>query len=290
MKADLRWWRDDETDVAGAVFKTVRRIQQMQGDRITALLEALCLYDDWQALGLVLGDFAVRRTEIKGRLALNMIRSCCDTVHAEIIQSRPRPMFLTAGGDFTLRRKGERMGKFIEGVFSETDFDDIASQCALDALVCGYGAVRTTRRGPKAEALGVLRTLPADPLPQRLAELQAELRALLVELRPDVVAVERVFFQVNVRTAMSVGQASGLARAEAVASGAAVTQYSPNEVKLAVTGDGAADKAQVQVMVQRLLGLATAPSPPDAADAAALALCHLAHAPLLATIGGGQPR
>lgn len=142
MTADLRWWRDDETDVAGAVFRTVRRIQQMQGDRITALLEALCLYDDWQALGLVLGDFAVRRTEIKGRLALNMIRSCCDTVHAEIIQSRPRPMFLTAGGDFTLRRKGERMGKFIEGVFSETDFDDIASQCALDALVCGYGAVR----------------------------------------------------------------------------------------------------------------------------------------------------
>lgn len=155
---------------------------------------------------------------------------------------------------------------------------------------CGYGAVRTTRRGPKAEALGVLRTLPADPLPQRLAELQAELRALLVELRPDVVAVERVFFQVNVRTAMSVGQASGLAMAEAVASGAAVAQYSPNEVKLAVTGDGAADKAQVQVMVQRLLGLATAPSPPDAADAAALALCHLAHAPLLATIGGGHQR
>ena len=155
---------------------------------------------------------------------------------------------------------------------------------------CGYGAVRTTRRGPKAEALGVLRTLPADPLPQRLAELQAELRALLVELRPDVVAVERVFFQVNVRTAMSVGQASGLAMAEAVASGAAVAQYSPNEVKLAVTGDGAANKAQVQVMVQRLLGLATAPSPPDAADAAALALCHLAHAPLLATIGGGHQR
>ncbi len=155
---------------------------------------------------------------------------------------------------------------------------------------CGYGAVRTTRRGPKAEALGVLRTLPADPLPQRLDELQAELRALLVELRPVVVAVERVFFQVNVRTAMSVGQASGLAMAEAVASGAAVAQYSPNEVKLAVTGDGAADKAQVQVMVQRLLGLATAPSPPDAADAAALALCHLAHAPLLATIGGGHQR
>jgi crossover junction endodeoxyribonuclease RuvC len=93
-----------------------------------------------------------------------------------------------------------------------------------------------------------------------------------------VVAVERVFFQVNVRTAMSVGQASGLAMAEAVNAGCDVAQYSPNEVKLAVTGDGAADKTQVQVMVRRLLALQTEPRPADAADAAALALCHLAHA------------
>jgi crossover junction endodeoxyribonuclease RuvC len=77
-----------------------------------------------------------------------------------------------------------------------------------------------------------------------------------------VVAVERVFFQVNVRTAMSVGQASGLAMAEAVNAGCDVAQYSPNEVKLAVTGDGAADKAQVQVMVQRLLASGPRPGPP----------------------------
>lgn len=144
---------------------------------------------------------------------------------------------------------------------------------------CGYGAVRTTPAGPRAEAIGVLRTSPDLALPARLAELQAELRALIAELQPDVVAVERVFFQVNVRTAMSVGQASGLAMAEAFSAGCEVAQYSPNEVKLAVTGDGAADKAQVTTMVQRLLSLRTPPKPADAADAAALALCHLAHAP-----------
>jgi len=134
-------------------------------------------------------------------------------------------------------------------------------------------------------AIGVLRTAADDPLPQRLAELQAELRALIAELRPAVVAVERVFFQVNVRTAMAVGQASGIAMAEAVAAGCEVVQYSPNEVKLAVAGDGAADKGQVQRMVQTLLGLTSPPRPADAADAAALALCHLAHAPVAQRIG-----
>ena len=159
---------------------------------------------------------------------------------------------------------------------------------------CGYGAVRATRSGPRVEAIGVIRTEPSLPLPARLAELQAELRQLIAELRPDVVAVERVFFQVNVRTAMSVGQASGLAMAEAHAAGCEVAQYSPNEVKLAVTGDGAADKEQVQAMVQRLLSLRTAPRPADAADAAALALCHLAHAPTIrrqrAAMAGVSPR
>ena len=155
---------------------------------------------------------------------------------------------------------------------------------------CGYGAVRLVGREPRAQAIGVLRTAPSMPLPERLAELQGELRALMVELRPDVVAVERVFFQVNVRTAMSVGQASGLAMAEAVAVGAAVVQYSPNEVKLAVAGDGSAGKEEVQAMVQRLLGLAAPPRPADAADAAALALCHLAHAPAAARVAAATRR
>jgi crossover junction endodeoxyribonuclease RuvC len=149
---------------------------------------------------------------------------------------------------------------------------------------CGYACVESSRSGPRCTALGVLRTDPQVALPLRLAELQAELRVLLREARADVVAIERVFFQVNVRTAMAVGQASGLAMVEAVSAGAEVVQYSPNEVKAAVTGDGAADKAAVQQMVQRLLGLAAPPKPADAADAAALALCHLAHAPMRARV------
>lgn len=152
---------------------------------------------------------------------------------------------------------------------------------------CGYACVQRTAAGPRAVGIGVLRTDPADPMPSRLAELQAELRELMDEFRPDAVAVERVFFQVNVRTAMSVGQASGLALAEAASRKLEVAQYSPNEVKLAVAGDGAAAKDQIQRMVQQLLGLAEPPRPADAADAAALALCHLAHAGLRARLVSG---
>ncbi len=145
---------------------------------------------------------------------------------------------------------------------------------------CGYAVLAGGAGQPKAVAIGVIRTPTDVDLPSRLAMLQVELRALLVEHRPDAVAVERVLFQVNARTAMSVGQASGIAMAEAASSGAAVVQYSPNEVKQAVAGYGAADKEQVQRMVQTLLGLAEVPRPPDAADAAALALCHLAMGPM----------
>lgn len=149
---------------------------------------------------------------------------------------------------------------------------------------CGYGAVRTDGHGAQAVAVGVLTTSPSAPLPMRLAELQRELRALLVELAPDVVAVERVFFQVNVRTAMSVGQASGLAMAEAASAGCEVVQYSPNQVKEAVAGSGAAGKPEMERMVQSLLGIEAPLRPVDAADAVALALCHLAHAPRLALV------
>ena len=154
---------------------------------------------------------------------------------------------------------------------------------------CGYGAVEAAApggRGAKAIAVGVLRTPPDAPLPQRLAELQRELRALIAEFQPDAVAVERVFFQTNVRTAIGVAQASGLALAEAAAAGAVVAEYTPNQVKEAVTGYGAAGKDQVQRMVQTLLGLAAPPKPADAADAAALALCHLAHEPARSVVRG----
>jgi crossover junction endodeoxyribonuclease RuvC len=151
---------------------------------------------------------------------------------------------------------------------------------------CGYGCLARERApGPASVvAMGVITTRPADELPARLAALHAELQRLLEELHPEVVAVERLFFQTNARTAMSVGQASGLVLATASAAGARVEQYTPNEVKQTVAGYGAAPKEQVQRMVQAQLKLAEPPRPPDVADALALALCHLAVAPLEARV------
>ncbi len=150
---------------------------------------------------------------------------------------------------------------------------------------CGYACIHSEgANNVRAVALGVITTPPSDPLPNRLAELRGELALLVAEFKPDVVAVEHVFFQNNVRTAMSVGQASGLALAEAAASGCIVVQYTPNQVKETVTGYGAANKGQVQRMVQARLKLTAPPKPADAADAAALALCHLAFAPMRASV------
>ena len=157
---------------------------------------------------------------------------------------------------------------------------------------CGFGLVGRHAGEYRAVTAGVLTTPPAHPLPERLASLAAELAALIAEHRPDVVVVERVFFQTNVRTAMSVGQASGLALAAAATAGCTVVQYTANEVKQSVTGYGAATKEQVQRMVQSLLALPAPPRPADAADALALALCHLGIAPRLERVrmAGGPPR
>jgi crossover junction endodeoxyribonuclease RuvC len=145
---------------------------------------------------------------------------------------------------------------------------------------CGYGAVDGAGGRLEAVAYGHLTTPPEMALADRLAGLWQDLTALLAEFRPDVVVVERVLFQANARTAMSVGQASGLALAAASRAGCSVAQYSPNEVKLAVAGYGAATKEQVQRMVQVLLRLADPPRPADRADALALAVCHLSGAGL----------
>ena len=152
---------------------------------------------------------------------------------------------------------------------------------------CGYGVVERSGRRPHAVAAGVLRTDPALDVARRLAALQADLRELLAEHRPMVVAVERVLFQVNARTAIPVAQAAGIAMAEGVAAGAEVVEYSPNQVKQAVAGFGGADKEQVGRMVQTLLGIAAPLRPADAADAVALALCHLAHAPMRGRVAAG---
>lgn len=141
---------------------------------------------------------------------------------------------------------------------------------------CGYCVVRADRRRSTAVAMGVLRTQPHHRVPMRLAEIAVDVEALLDEFRPDAVAVERVLFQVNVSTAMGVGQAAGVVMAAAARRGMDVAEYSPNEVKDAVAGFGGADKQQVQAMVQVLLELREPPRPADAADAAAVALTHLA--------------
>ena len=145
---------------------------------------------------------------------------------------------------------------------------------------CGYGVVERSGRRPRAVAAGVLRTDPALDVPHRLAILRDDVRALIAEHRPAVVAIERVLFQVNARTAIPVAQAAGVAMVEGVSAGAEVVEYSPNQVKQAVAGFGGADKAQIGRMVQTLLGIATPLRPADAADAVAIALCHLAHAPM----------
>jgi crossover junction endodeoxyribonuclease RuvC len=158
-------------------------------------------------------------------------------------------------------------------------FDDVArgrTVLGIDPGLsrCGFGAVAERAGGPRALRYGTLRTDARVPVPERLAALLGDLEVLLDDVDPAVVVVERVLFQTNVRTAISVGQASGLALALAARRGIPVVQYSPNEVKLAVAGDGGADKVAVQTMVARLLGLRARPEPADAADALALALTH----------------
>lgn len=156
---------------------------------------------------------------------------------------------------------------------------------------CGYAVLDTGRPGgARLVALGVFTTPPDLAVPDRLHALQADVRDLAAEHPPDAVAVERILFSVNVRTAIGVAQAAGIVMVEAIAAGAQVTEYSPNEIKQAVTGDGAADKTQIETMVQRLLQIDRPIRPVDAADAAAIALCHVARAPMLARIAAAGGR
>jgi crossover junction endodeoxyribonuclease RuvC len=153
---------------------------------------------------------------------------------------------------------------------------------------CGYAVVEQHAGQVRAIAVGVLRTDPTWDLADRLVMLGDDIRQLLAEYEPGAVAIERILFQVNVRTAIPTAQASGILMAEARRAGATVTAYSPNTVKQTVAGDGAADKDQIGRMVQRTLGLAQPLRPADAADAVAIALCHLAHAPLAGRIASAS--
>jgi crossover junction endodeoxyribonuclease RuvC len=140
---------------------------------------------------------------------------------------------------------------------------------------CGVGVVDVApNRMARMVHVEVLRTPPEQPLELRLLDLGRGLAALLDEYEPDAFAVERVFAQQNVPSVMGVAQISGIALHHAAERGIPVGLHTPSEVKAAITGYGAADKAQVTTMVTKVLGLATPPKPADAADALALAICH----------------
>jgi crossover junction endodeoxyribonuclease RuvC len=148
--------------------------------------------------------------------------------------------------------------------------------------ITGFGLVEGAHP-PRAHRAGVIRTSTDMSLPDRLAELHRGLTDVLLETRPDVIALETIFTNRNLRTAISVGRASGVALLVAAQAGLPVFEYVPTAVKSAVTGDGSANKGQVQQMVTRLLHLQDSPKPADAADALAIALCHLRIAPLEAS-------
>jgi crossover junction endodeoxyribonuclease RuvC len=140
----------------------------------------------------------------------------------------------------------------------------------------GYGLVRENQDGSlSAVDFGAILT-PADmPMPLRLLELYQKIKQILFLHRPESGAVEKLFFQRNVSTAISVGQGRGVALLALAESGIDVLEYTPLEVKQAVVGYGRADKGQVQAMVKAILNLDETPSPDDAADALAIAICHL---------------
>jgi len=140
---------------------------------------------------------------------------------------------------------------------------------------CGVAVIEGSA-GQKVSLLhiGVFRTDPGEAIEQRLISIERDMESLVDELEPDVVAVERVFSQHNVRTAMATAQAAAVALLVAARRGLPVAMHTPTEVKAAVTGNGRADKAQVTAMVTRVLRLDTPPKPADAADAAAIAICH----------------
>jgi len=139
----------------------------------------------------------------------------------------------------------------------------------------GYGCVETDGRAARLVTCGAISALASDGFPQRLERIHRELSALLITCAPDCVAIESLFHAVNARTALKLGHARGVAMLAAVEFGCPVVEYTPAAIKRAVVGYGRAEKHQVQQMIKLLLGLAHPPSPHDAADALAVAICHL---------------
>ena len=139
----------------------------------------------------------------------------------------------------------------------------------------GYGCVETNGSRHRILVCGAIRTPASASFPDKLLQIHRRLAALIAECRPDCVAIENLFHAVNVRSALKLGHARGVAMLAAVEAGVPVMEYTPAEIKRAVVGYGRAEKHQVQHMVKLMLGLAAVPSPHDAADALAVAICHV---------------
>jgi len=152
--------------------------------------------------------------------------------------------------------------------------------------IMGYGIVEQLGSGLRAIEYGALLTTNAEAMPRRLLSLHRRLTTLIADHRPGALAVEELFFNRNVRTAIPVGQARGIVLLAAAEADLPVFEYTPLQVKDAVVGYGRASKDQVQQMVRTLLGLETIPRPDDAADALAIAICHLHSARIGALTGG----
>jgi crossover junction endodeoxyribonuclease RuvC len=140
----------------------------------------------------------------------------------------------------------------------------------------GYGVVELFPTGDlQCCTCGAIKLSPRDPMPQRLAKIFNALQEIIREFQPDHVSIEDVFYAVNVKSALKLGQVRGVAMLAASSAGLPVAEYAPLSIKSAVVGYGKADKLQVQHMVTRLLRLDVPPDSPDAADALAIAICHL---------------
>ena len=140
----------------------------------------------------------------------------------------------------------------------------------------GYGVVQMDSGGRLVFlTCGAIKLSPRDPLARRLSRIYTELGALIVEHSPDEVAIEGIFYALNVKSALKLGQVRGVAMLAAAVAGLEVAEYSPLTIKSSVVGYGRAEKQQVQHMVTRLLSLAKPPEPMDASDALAIAICHL---------------
>lgn len=138
----------------------------------------------------------------------------------------------------------------------------------------GYGVIEKTSIGIKPIACGVIQTPKNETMPVRLAMLDEQLTKIISEFKPDCVSVEELFFNTNITTGIKVAQARGVIVLCAIKHCGLIYEYTPLQIKQALTGNGRAEKKQVQYMVKALLGLKVEPKPDDAADALAAAICH----------------